>query len=158
MDYTVSVFTHCLFSLFTLFFSLLLMSTPCFIVLLWEERTLLQRWLFSEVEVHQGDKNYRLLWLLRQIAYKLFIFSQLLKPAVITKACPSVMLITIQYQAAPLLCFHLSHCLSVSRLLSYTPDPLCQNIRFLPRLLLIIAAFSDEHAAEIMDNVSGLSC
>lgn len=30
------------FFLFTLFFSLLLMSTPCFIVLLWEERTPLQ--------------------------------------------------------------------------------------------------------------------
>lgn len=114
------------FSSLPCFFSLLLMSTPCLVVLFWEERTLLQRWLFSEVEVRQGDKNYRLLWLLRQIAYKLFIFSLLLKPAVITKACPSVMLITIQCQTAPLLCFHLSLCLSVSLLIrSYTPLLLC---------------------------------
>lgn len=114
------------FSSLPCFFSLLLMSTPCLVVLFWGERTLLQRWLFSEVEVRQGDKNYRLLWLLRQIAYKLFIFSLLLKPAVITKACPSVMLITIQCQTAPLLCFHLFLCLSVSPLIrSYTPQLLC---------------------------------
>ncbi len=76
--------------------------------------------------VRQGD---RLLWLLRQIAYKLFIFSLLLKLTVITKTCPSVMFITIQYQAAPLLCFHLSHCLSVSLLLSFcTPQLLCVRI------------------------------
>lgn len=158
MDCTVSVFTHCLFFPLYPVFSLLLMSTPCFIVLLWEERTPLQRLLFCEEEVRQGDKNYRLLWLLRQIAYKLFIFSLLLKPAVITKACPSVMLITIQCQAAPLLCFHLSHCLSVSLLLSFcTPQLLCVRI-FYSFHVCCWAVFSVEHAAEIMNDVSGLSC
>ncbi len=106
-------------------FSLLLMSTPCFIVFLREKREHHCRddYFLKRRFVRQGDKNYRLLWLLRQIAYKLFIFSLLLKLTVITKTCPSVMFITIQYQAAPLLCFHLSHCLSVSLLLSFcTPS------------------------------------
>lgn len=40
----------------------------------------------------------------------------------------------------------------------YTPAPLCQNILFLPRLLLIVAALSVEHAAEIMNDVRGVSC
>ncbi len=66
------------------------------------------------------------------------------------------MFITIQYQAAPLLCSTSpTACLSPSFFLSVHPSSSVLEILFLPRLLLIVAAFSVEHAAEIMNDVSG---